>query len=264
MLTSLLELSNHARAAAAVGDGPTVAQAVSEVEARLLLPERALDGQLHGRKPVDCILNLALSGCDCSHLFATLCERAESEVRRWGRRRSCHSMTLAQLAERAAAAGCCAPLGSTDVSAEAAAAAALYEALGEILTERGEPVYADTARALTSGTYSLVESHPAARWVFRASSRRKRQAPARMASLAPTGAAPGWQTRLRTARDRSLSTWGAALAAARSCTLALRGKATTCSVAICRLAALATLAASPRDGTCRDDAASCAMTPAAC
>ena len=178
MLTSLLELSNHARAAAAVGDGPTVAQAVSEVEARLLLPERALDGQLHGRKPVDCILNLALSGCDCSHLFATLCERAESEVRRWGRRRSCHSMTLAQLAERAAAAGCCASLGSTDVSAEAAAAAALYEALGEILTERGEPVYADTARALTSGTYSLVESHPAARWVFRASSRRGKEASA--------------------------------------------------------------------------------------
>jgi hypothetical protein len=146
---TLLDLSQIARAAAASCDHLSVTQAVTEIEARLRLPRGQIEAELHGRKPVDALLNLALAGCATPWIFTELCDHAEHEVRRWGRRRSCTSMTLAQLAERAAAAGCVGPLG-------------LFDALGEILIERAEPVYAHTARTLASGDFSLASSEPAA------------------------------------------------------------------------------------------------------
>ena len=87
--TSLLDLSNYARAAAATGDSATASNAITEIEGRLRLPRRSIESELHGRKPVDALLNLALAGCDESWLFRELSSHAEDEVRRWGRRRSC-------------------------------------------------------------------------------------------------------------------------------------------------------------------------------
>ena len=105
-----------------------VGSAIDSITDKLRLPRRRIASDLHGRKPFDALLNLALAGCTDEWLFAELCEHAESEVRRWGHRRSCTSMTLAQLAERTAAAGCVAPLG-------------LYDVIGRILLERAEPTY---------------------------------------------------------------------------------------------------------------------------
>ena len=158
MYTSLLDLSNHARAATSAGDIALRNEAVTEVKNRLQLPRGSIDGELHGRKAVDAMLNLALAGESESWIYETLCDHAEAEVRRWGRRRSCTSMTIAQLAERTAAAGCRGPLG-------------LYDALGDVLVERAEPTYATIAASLSSGAFSIASSPQAARWVFRASSR---------------------------------------------------------------------------------------------
>ena len=80
--TSLLDLSNHARAAAGAGDSPTVAAAVEEIEHRLSLPRRCIEAELHGRKPVDALLNLALAGQRSPTLFSALCDHAELEVRK--------------------------------------------------------------------------------------------------------------------------------------------------------------------------------------
>ena len=162
---SLLDLSNVARAAIATSDRATAVQAVSAIEAKLRLPRSQIEHELHGRKAVDALLNLALAGCHVPWVYSELCEHATLEVRRWGRRRSCSSMTIAQLAERTAAAGCVGPLG-------------LYDALGGVLEERGESTYADIATALASGTFSLATSDPAARWVYRASSRHAKEASA--------------------------------------------------------------------------------------
>ena len=54
--TSLLDLSNHARAAAAIGDSATASNAIVEIEGRLRLPRRCIESELHGRKPVDALL----------------------------------------------------------------------------------------------------------------------------------------------------------------------------------------------------------------
>lgn len=163
MLTSLLDLSNAARSAASVGDTTTISEAVNEITNRLRQPRRCIEGELHGRKAVDAMLNLALAGERDAWLFDELCNHAESEVRRWGRRRSCTSMTLAQLAERTAASGCRGPLG-------------LYDALGEILVERAEPTFFGIAAALASGDFSMAVSPQAARWVYRASVRHDKEA----------------------------------------------------------------------------------------
>ena len=160
---SLLHLSNHARDASACSDHAAAAEAIETIETRLRMPRRCIEEELHGRKAVDALLNLALAGADTKWLFTELCDHAEYEVRRWGRRKSCTSMTLAQLAERTAAAGCCGPLG-------------LYDTLGDILTERDEPTYACLASALAHGNFSLTTSDPAARWVFRTSSRHGKEA----------------------------------------------------------------------------------------
>lgn len=160
MVLSLLDLSNGARACAAAGQSASLAAHMSEIESRLRLPLHRLENELHGRKAVDACLNLALAGAgeQQAWMFDVLFAQADREVKRWGRRRSCTSMTLVQLAERAAAAGCCAPLG-------------LYSTLGEILMERGEAMYEGTARALAADSFSLATSEQAARWVYRASSR---------------------------------------------------------------------------------------------
>ena len=120
MVLTLLDVTNAARSAAAAGDAATVAAALADVEARLRLPRHKSD--LHGRKAVDAAFNMALAGVSTPHLFTELIQHAESEVQRWGRRKSCSSMALAQLAERTAAAGFLSPLG-------------LYDLIGTILQE---------------------------------------------------------------------------------------------------------------------------------
>ena len=107
MVGTLLDLTNAARAASAAGNTKLADQAVLEIDARLrALPTRRLgDEGLHGRKAIDACFNLALAGANTPFLFDVLIAQAENEVRRWGRRRTCSSMTLAQLAERTAAAG---------------------------------------------------------------------------------------------------------------------------------------------------------------
>lgn len=170
---SLLDLSNHARAAAADADIVTRDEAVAAIDARLRMPRRCIEAELRGRKPVDAALNLALAGAQDPWLFSELTEHATSEVRKWGRRRSCTSVTLAQLGERAAAAGCRSPLG-------------LFDLLGEILSERAESGFMDVASALRSGNFSLATSEAAARWVFRASARLTKQASASAEGLFDT------------------------------------------------------------------------------
>ena len=101
------------------------------------------EAELHGRKAVDCTLNLALAGVSDAWLYDELASHAEAEITRWGRRKSCSSMGLCQLAERAAAAGCEAPLG-------------LFATIGAILVERGEPTFANTAAALGGGCASVA------------------------------------------------------------------------------------------------------------
>lgn len=172
---SLLDLSNHARAATAVGDAHTTAEALSVIESRLQLPRHCIETELHGRKAVDALLNLALAGCCDSWMFAELSEHAVAEVRRWGHRKSCTSMTLAQLVERAAAAGCCGPLP-------------LFDVVGDILAERGEASYTAVTEALNLGAYSLEVSDSAARWVYRASTRMSKES----AADANAFAAPDW------------------------------------------------------------------------
>ena len=170
---SLLDLSNHARAAAADADIVTRDEAVAAIDARLRMPRRCIEAELRGRKPVDAALNLALAGAQDPWLFSELTEHATSEVRKWGRRRSCTSVTLAQLGERAAAAGCRSPLG-------------LFDLLGEILSDRAESGFMDVASALRSGHFSLATSDAAARWVFRASARLSKQASASAEGLLDT------------------------------------------------------------------------------
>lgn len=173
MYTSLLDLTNHARTAATIGDHHTVEEAAAEVGKRLRLPRHSIAGELHGRKAVDAAFNLALAGQHADWVFDELCSHAESEVQRWGRRRTCSSMTLSQLAERTAAAGCRSPLG-------------LYQAISDILQERAEPTFANVAHALTSGDYSLTSSLSAARWVYRASARNDKEASASADGFAAT------------------------------------------------------------------------------
>ena len=164
MVHSILDLTNIARASSVIGDHATVHEAISTVESRLKQLSIA-KSELHGRKPVDALLNLALAGCGTRWLYDELSHHADDEVKKWGRRKSCSSMTLAQLAERAAAAGCLSPLP-------------LFDTIGTILVERGEPTYETTATALASGEYSLGASDAAARWVYRASSRCDKEASA--------------------------------------------------------------------------------------
>ena len=149
MVATILDLSNVARAAGSSGRTEVARSAAAQVAERLALP--AAGAELHGRKAVDCMLNLALAGvgAEGSQAFEALSERAEAEVRRWGRRRSCSSMGLAQLVERTAAAGQAAP--------------GLFAFVAEVLTERGE--FLDTARALERPDYGLATSAAAARWV---------------------------------------------------------------------------------------------------
>ena len=189
MVLSILELTNAARVAAASGNKIIVGESLSAIESRLRSsPGRRLDDEfesLHGRKAVDASFNLALAGVSTPWVYETLsarektsaCSRAsyfdtfsalvaifaeaEREVERWGRRKSCSSMTLAQLAERTAASGFVGPLP-------------LFDLLGQILTERGEPAYESIARALVTGEYSLSVSSPAARWVNRASAKQSK------------------------------------------------------------------------------------------
>ena len=101
---------------------------------------------------------------DRKHLLKCVVQSlACSEVARWGHRRSCSSMTLAQLAERTAAAGCRGPLG-------------LFDRIGGLLLERGEPLYAEIAQQCASGDFGLASSDAAARWVYRASARQSKEA----------------------------------------------------------------------------------------
>ena len=123
-MLSLLDLSNAARAAAATGSNAARMEAVTEIERRMQqLPGRRLDAELmHGRKAIDASFNLALAGVVTPWVYDALAEHAEREVRRWGRRKSCSSMTLCQIAERLAAAGY---LGGRNQP--------VYELLGDIL-----------------------------------------------------------------------------------------------------------------------------------
>ena len=93
--TSLLDLSNVARAAISTSDHATARQAVSAIEAKLRLPRSQIEHELHGRKAVDALLNLALAGVQTPWMYSELCEHATLEIRRWGHRKSCSSMTLA-------------------------------------------------------------------------------------------------------------------------------------------------------------------------
>ena len=77
---SLLDLSNHARAAAADADIVTRDEAVAAIDARLRMPRRCIEAELRGRKPVDAALNLALAGAQDPWLFSELTEHATSEA----------------------------------------------------------------------------------------------------------------------------------------------------------------------------------------
>ena len=180
MLATLLDLSNAARSAAAVGHSAAVSEAVMEMERRMrALPSRRLDDELmHGRKAIDASFNLALAGVESPWMFELLVEHAEREVLRWGRRKSCSSMTLCQLAERLAAAGF---RGQAGVH--------LFSVLGDILLERGDGTYDATAQALVSGDFGLANSLPAARWVNRASAK---QAKVASASATDYAASADW------------------------------------------------------------------------
>ena len=156
-MLSILDLTNAARAKAAVGS--SVSEAVQEVENRLKgVSMQHLDNELHGRKAVDAALNLALAGCSTQWVFDMLAEQATREVQRWGHRKSCSSMTLCQLAERAAAAGFVAPLQ-------------LYDLIGGQLVQRGEPTFQQTAELLLAQEFGLGTSLQAARWVNRAAAK---------------------------------------------------------------------------------------------
>ena len=75
---SLLDVSNHARTSAAAGNHAAAAEAVGEIQNRIRQPRRTIANELHGRKAVDALLNLALAGCDDTWLFSELCDHAES------------------------------------------------------------------------------------------------------------------------------------------------------------------------------------------
>ena len=149
-VSSLLKTTQLARGAGAAGDVAGVHSAALEIERRLREPGRRVRDELHGRKAVDAAFNCALAGIATPWIYDIFCEQAESEVARWGRRRSCDSMTLAQLAERTAAAGYRSPLS-------------LYELIADILRGRGEPTFEPIARALASGAFGLSTSASAAR-----------------------------------------------------------------------------------------------------
>lgn len=165
MLSSLLELSNIARSAAAVGSRESLSEAVSEIERRMQVASN-LDAELmHGRKAIDASFNLALAGVSTPWIYDQLAEQAEREIVRWGRRRSCSSMTLCQLGERLAAAGFLASANQP-----------LYQLLGDILAERGEPAFETTCSALRAGSFGLEHSLPAARWINRAAAKQSKVA----------------------------------------------------------------------------------------
>ena len=75
---SLLDVSNHARTSAAAGNHAAAAEAVGEIQNRIRQPRRTIANELHGRKAVDALLNLALAGCDDTWLFSELCDHADS------------------------------------------------------------------------------------------------------------------------------------------------------------------------------------------
>ena len=186
MLSSLLDLSNVARAAAAVGFRESLSEAVSEIERRMQVASNLDAEMMHGRKAIDASFNLALAGVSTPWMFDQLAEQAEREVRKWGRRKSCSSMTLCQLGERLAAAGYLAGANQP-----------LYQLLGDILAERGE--FETTSRALLAGTFGLEHSLPAARWVNRASAKQSKLASTSatdFSSAADWGAAVGGEAAL--------------------------------------------------------------------
>ena len=158
MYATLLDLANAARIHRATGAHDTASECLALVGKRLRESRKssAIAGELRGRKPVDALLALALAGSSEAWMFDELAASADAEVGKWGHRRSCTSMTLVQIVERAAAAGCEAPLG-------------VYERIHGILEARGE--YPEVAAALAQPGFSLRRSAHAARWVYRASAR---------------------------------------------------------------------------------------------
>ena len=138
-------------AAALIGDWRAVDEAGTKMT-KLVMAAPSRDDGFSGRISMDVAFNLALAGYSEPVVFANLCDRGEIEVKRQGKtRRKSSGLSIAHMAERAAAAGCM--------------HSGLFDASLRRMLELGWSTDAgSTASTLASGDLQLC--HPrAARWL---------------------------------------------------------------------------------------------------
>ena len=146
-----IDMSRAAVAAALIGDFKQAASWQAAIAAQLAVADSHNEG-LRGRIPIDVAFNLALAGCCDGTVFMRLCDRAAHEVQRSPKtRRRGSGLAVAQMAERAAAAGCIHP--------------ELFDSAHQRLVELGwRADDGSTVAALATGRFSLRHAR-AARWL---------------------------------------------------------------------------------------------------
>lgn len=121
--------------------------------------------EMQGRKFADAAFELSLAGVKNSHLYGLLLSGAMTEIRRYGRRKTCRPIDILQVVERVAVAG----LLDQEI----------YQLAADVLelkvTAAGDrdSSMKGAASRLSSGTFSLLSDMPLL-WLWRFSSRQRK------------------------------------------------------------------------------------------
>jgi hypothetical protein len=120
---------------------------------------------MQGRKFADAAFELSLAGVKNSDLYSLLLSGAVTEIRRYGRRKTCRPIDILQVVERIAVAG------TLDQDIYQLAANMLQ--LKVTATGHGDSSLTGAASRLSSGKFSLLSNMPLL-WLWRFSSRQRK------------------------------------------------------------------------------------------
>jgi SAM-dependent methyltransferase len=115
---------------------------------------KLIETNLLGRKYADIAFKFAMGGVSDSELFRLLSQGHISEIQRFGHRKSCGVMDLAQMAEKLACAG------YRDQEIFQITGRLIRSKILEAETSGGESLVCTSLNSLESGEYNVLSSHP--------------------------------------------------------------------------------------------------------